>query len=371
MEDTYLQQAIDLAKKANGLAAPNPLVGAIFVKENKIIGTGYHKGAGKDHAEIMAAKHAKKQGFDIAGSTVYITLEPCSHYGKTPPCADFLIAEKIKKVVIGMKDAFRLVDGGGIKKLKKAGVEVEMISRYSSQYKNIQMLNQPFIKWATIGLPYVTMKAAVSLDGKIATRMGDSKWITSEETRKDARVERSLCDAVLVGAGTVLADDSELAAHGLYKKKKLLRVIIDPMLSIPLSKKVFRDEHVFVATTDQAGNLKKALYKKKGIAFKSFGKKRVSLKKLLQYLGKQTVQHVFIEGGSGVHGSFHDEALSDPLLVDRVVWYVNPSIIGGKQAMSAVGGKGIAKVDDRIILKDIRTDLVGGAVKIKGFVNIY
>ncbi|PIT87007.1 MAG: riboflavin biosynthesis protein RibD [Candidatus Magasanikbacteria bacterium CG10_big_fil_rev_8_21_14_0_10_43_6] len=371
MEDQYIEQAITLAKKSVGLTTPNPNVGALFVRGGVIIGKGYHKGAGKDHAEIMAAKDAQKNGYDLVGATLYTTLEPCLHYGKTPPCADFLLEAQVAKVVIGMKDVFRLVNGGGIKKLQRAGVEVELLSTHASHYKDIQLLNQPFIKWATTGLPYVTLKAATTLDGKIATRTGDSKWITSQEARKDARIERSLADAVLVGAGTVRADNPELAPHGRYAKKKLLRVVLDGSLLLPISKQVFRDQDVFVATTDQASKIKKAQYQKKGIKVISFGKKNISIKKLLQYLGKKEVQHVYIEGGAAVHGSFYDEALSDPLVVDRVVWYINPSIIGGVDALSAVGGKGVASVDERIVLRHREISDIGGDIKIEGHINIY
>ena len=371
MQEQYLEQAIQLARKAEGLTAPNPTVGAVFVKNGKVIGKGYHRVAGTDHAEIRAIKDAKKNGYDIAGATLYVTLEPCSHYGKTPPCADVIVKAGVQHVVVGMQDAFRLVDGGGLKKLRAAGVKVEILKKHSILAKQVRLLNQPFIKWASTALPYVTMKAAVSMDGKIATRNGDSKWITCEAARQDSRIERSRADAVLVGAGTVHKDDPELAAHGIYKKKTLLRIIIDDRLSVPTSKYVFRDTNVFVATTDMASKGKIAQYTKKGIAFRSFGKKKVSIKKLLQYLGKQEIQHVYIEGGAGVHGSFHDEALTDPLAVDRVLWYMNPRIIGGVHAKSAVGGKGVATMSDHLVLKHLETEVIGGDFKISARVTIY
>ncbi len=366
-----MKEAIALAKKAEGLTAPNPVVGAVYEKDGVMIGAGYHKGAGKDHAEVAAAKDAKRNGYTLEGTTLYTTLEPCSHYGKTPPCAEFLVDAGVTHVVVGMKDDFRLVNGGGLKKLRAAGVQVTLLPHHSALAKDIRLLNQPFSKWSTTGLPYVTLKAAVSLDGKIATRTGNSKWITTEASRRDARKERSKCDAVLVGSGTVAADDPELAAHGAYKKKNILRVILDDTLSLPTTKHVFRDEHVFVATTDQAKATKKEQYTKKGIAFKSFGRTRISIKKLLQYLGKQEVQHVYVEGGASVHGSFHDDALSDPLTIDRIIWYISPRIIGGVDSLSSIGGKGVASLDDHVVMKKVAVNTIDGDIKIESRLNVY
>ncbi|MBP9760921.1 MAG: bifunctional diaminohydroxyphosphoribosylaminopyrimidine deaminase/5-amino-6-(5-phosphoribosylamino)uracil reductase RibD [Candidatus Magasanikbacteria bacterium] len=367
----FMLEAIHLAHRAKGKTAPNPTVGAVFVRDGEIIGKGYHKKAGTPHAEVLAARDAQKQGYTIEGATLYCTLEPCAHYGKTPPCADFLIQKKIQEVVIGMQDSFRLVNGGGLKKLKDAGIRVTVLPKTDALYKKIQLLNQPFLKWATTGLPYVTMKAAVSLDGKIATATKQSQWITGERARQDARRERSMADAVLVGAGTVTDDDPELLPHGAFRSKQLLRIIIDPTLSLPLSKKVFRDPHVLVATTELAPKETKLLYEKNGIPVKSFGKKRVSIKQLLQYLGKQEIQHVFIEGGAGVHGSFYDESLADPLILDRVLWYVSPKIIGGVTALSAVGGEGIRTLKEAKPLTDVVLHHVGQDMKIEGYWNIY
>jgi diaminohydroxyphosphoribosylaminopyrimidine deaminase / 5-amino-6-(5-phosphoribosylamino)uracil reductase len=370
-ETQYMQRAIELAKRGLGKTSPNPVVGAVLVKGGKIIGEGYHKKAGKAHAEIFALQDAKKQDNDVRGATLYVTLEPCSHHGRTPPCSDAVIAAGITDIVIGMIDPFPKVHGKGKKCLKAAGLQVSCLPKHSELYKQISKINQPFLKWAETGLSYVTLKAGMSLDGKIATRTGESKWITSDNARKNARIERSMCDAVLVGAGTVRSDNPELAPHGRLHKKLLLRVIFDPRLSLDTSLNVFRDKHVFVATTDKASKKDIQRFKNSGIAFKSFGSKRVSLKLLLQFFGKQGVQHIYVEGGSDTHGSFIDDVRLDPLLIDRVVFYIEPLILGGVQAIPAVGGLGIEHIEDGLRLTETKVNIVGDTLKVSGFVNKY
>ncbi len=370
-ETQFMQRAIELAKKALGKTSPNPVVGAVLVQEGKIIGEGYHRKAGTAHAEIRALRDAEKNGHSVKGATLYITLEPCCHHGQTPPCTEALIEARVAHVVMGMIDPFPKVHGKGRDALQDAGIEVSCLTKQSTLAQEIHSLNQSFFKWAESGLPYITLKAGMSLDGKIATRSGDSKWITSEKARKDARIERSMCDAVLVGAGTVRADDPELGPHGTFVKKPLLRIVMDPTLTLDLSQRVFRDAYVFVATTNQASEKDTQRFEQAGIAFKSFGQKKISLKRLLQFLGKLDVQHIYVEGGSGTHGYFCDDARIDQLLVDRVLFYVEPVLLGGKEATPVVGGRGVKHVVDGIHLIDTTTQMVGGTIKVEGFVNIY
>lgn len=373
----FLQHALELAKKGIGFTSPNPGVGAVIVKNNNIIGEGWHKKAGGKHAEVVALKPlltSPWQGRNFSGATMYVTLEPCCHWGKTPPCVEAIVKSGIKKVVVGMRDPFEKVNGKGIAFLRKHGIKVELLNTKSVQYKEIRKLNQPFIKWSKTGLPYVILKAAVSMDGKIATRTGESKWITSEKAREDARLERSLCDAVVVGAATVLADNPELAAHGRFSAKggsagggkKLLRVIIDPLLTSDVKKKVFRDQHVFVACTDRAIAKNRRYFEKVSIEYTSFGKNKISIKKLLEYLGKRNIQKVFVEGGAGVHGLFHDQRM-----IDEVIFYIAPKIIGGADALSAVGGEGIGKLPDAVELGDVGVSRVGEDVKVRGILRRY
>lgn len=370
MKDAFMQRALELAKKRVGFTSPNPAVGAVIVRYGKIIGEGYHKKAGGPHAEVEAIRSVSKKS-DLSGAALYVTLEPCCHYGKTPPCTDLIAQYGFKNVIIGMKDCFQKVDGNGIKQLNTHSVQTKIIAEDTPLAREIRVINQPFIKWAQIGLPYVVMKAAVSIDGRIATAAGDSKWITGEIAREDARLERSRHDAVLVGAGTVLADDPELAAHGMYRTKKLLRIVIDPELSLDVRKKVFRDADVFVVTTDRAPQKRKELFEKAGIAFHSFGAKEVSIKRLLRHLGEQRVLSVFVEGGASVHGSFYDEALHDPLILDQALWYIAPKIIGGIHALSAVGGKGVRRVSDAPAFQKQTVEEVGGSLKVRGLFNQY
>lgn len=361
--------AIEEAQKAVGLTGHNPAVGAVLVKKNKIISAGHTQRPGKDHAEIVAIK---KAGSIVRGATLYTTLEPCSYEGKnTPPCTNAIIAAGIKHVIVAIKDPNSLVNGKGIKALKKAGIKVEILAQTSVVAKQAALINQPFFKAMKTGLPYVTLKAGISLDGKIATKKGISKWITSEEARKDARLERSKHDAVLVGSGTVEHDDPELAPHGIYKNKTLLRILIDPELITDVNKKIFRDENVFVATTERASQKRRGLYEEKEIGFEIFGKKEVNIIELLSYLSTARIRSVFVEGGAGVHGSFVDAAQKDARAVDCVLFYIAPKIIGGRDAVSVVGGNGIEDVAHAIECKTIASNSIGTNIKINGMVNLY
>jgi diaminohydroxyphosphoribosylaminopyrimidine deaminase / 5-amino-6-(5-phosphoribosylamino)uracil reductase len=370
MEDQFMERAIELAKKGIGHTRPNPTVGAVVVKNGKIIGEGWHTGEGKEHAEVVACRSVKDKSL-LKGATLYITLEPCCHYGKTPPCTDTIIQYKLDKVVSGMKDPFKRVNGKGYKILRDEGVSVEEMPEDHSLASEVRKLNQPFIKWTQTALPYVSLKAGISLDGRIATRNRESKWITSERARKDARIERSKADAVLVGSGTIIADDPELAAHGEYSGKVLLRIILDATLSCPTTAKVFRDEHVVVYCSEVATKERRAEFADAGIRVEVLGQKHVPIKKLLQELGKQYIQHIYVEGGASVHGGFFDDAIHDSLVVDHVLFYVSPKIIGGKNSMSVIGGDGISTLDQAITCKELETTMLGDNIKIEGRINQY
>ncbi|MBI4232252.1 bifunctional diaminohydroxyphosphoribosylaminopyrimidine deaminase/5-amino-6-(5-phosphoribosylamino)uracil reductase RibD [Candidatus Peregrinibacteria bacterium] len=381
MQEKFMWRALELAKKGLGFTSPNPLVGAVIVKGGEIVGEGYHRKAGTDHAEIVAIKQVmKKSGIKSVdldpalfhNATLYVTLEPCSHIGKTPSCARAIVAAGFKKVCIGMKDPFDLVNGRGIKFLRDHGVELELCKPGSRLYGAIGLINQQFIKSSTISLPYVVLKAGMSLDGKIATATGESKWITGDLALRDARLERSACDAVLVGAGTVLADDPELAPYGRFSSKKLLRVIIDPALTLPFDLKVFRDENVFVAYCSglaSSKNLKR--YDSAGINCKAFGSNRISISRLLGFLSKKSIQSVFVEGGSSVHGSFCDEALAGKKVVDKVIFYVAAKIIGGKDSLAVIGGDGALSLVKSLRLTDLEFEKVGMDLKLSALVNRY
>jgi len=375
-----MKRALELAKKGLGFTSPNPTVGAVIVKGGEIVAEGYHKKAGEEHAEIKAMRELmKKTGlvtidFDpslFENATLYVTLEPCSHNGKTAPCSRAIVAAGFKKVYIGMKDPFSKVNGRGISFLKKNGIDVKVLKAGTELANEVRELNQPFIKWVTTGLPYLIMKAGVSLDGKIATVAGESKWITGEAARKDARRERSLCDAVLVGAGTVVADDPELAAGGIFRKKDLMRVVIDPKLKLLLDKQVFRDDNVVVLCSKLASKANLERFKKAGIEVKRFGAEIVPIKSALKYLGGSGVQSIFVEGGSGVHGHIYDAFLKSSELIDKVIFYQAPKIIGGKESPSVVGGVGLSKLSSVRTLNHTQYEVLGDDLKISGVFNNY
>lgn len=359
-----------LAKKGEGFTSPNPCVGAVIVKGGKILAEGWHKKAGEDHAEIVAIKKISKKS-DLKGSSLYVTLEPCCHTGKTPPCVNSIVDAGIKEVFVGMVDPFAKVKGKGVKFLKKHGVKVEILKPTSELAKTISDINQPFIKSVKLGLPYVILKAGISLDGKIATSTGDSKWITSEASRDDSRVERSKCDCVIVGSGTVDKDNPNLFAAALYNSKRILRIVIDKFLSSNVNKNIFRDKNVFVATMDMASKINKDKFTKAGIKFKFFGEHVVSIKKLLVYLNSIGIQSVFVEGGGSVHGHFYDAAIKDKTLVDKVIFYIAPKLIGGEKSLSVIGGTGYESISKIDSFKNSELKKIGEDFKFTGVFNSY
>ena len=354
-----MKRAVELAKKGQGYTSPNPCVGAVIVRNGKIIGFGYHKKAGSDHAEIVAISDALKRKNSLKGAVLYTTLEPCCHYGKTGPCTEEIVRFGIGKVVIAHTDPSKKVNLKGVKFLRGHGVEVVV----GVLEEEARMLNQPFLKTVKYGIPFVTLKAGISLDGKIATRSGKSEWITNELSREHGKNLRDNYDAIVVGANTVLIDNPVLAC----RKGRLLRVVVDGRLRVKVSSRVFRDDDVVVATTDLAD--KKALkkFKEAGVKVVRFGRKKVNIKALLKYLYKEFgVQSVFVEGGGGVNGSFVDEKL-----IDDVYFYISPEIIGGYDAVSVVGGKGVDSLKKSLKLKKVDVKMLEGDILVHGIVNQY
>lgn len=380
MDEIFMKRAIELARLGEGFTSPNPCVGAVIVKGGQIVAEGFHEKAGSDHAEIVAIKQMmQKSGImtvDIEptlfhNATLYVTLEPCAHSGKTPPCVKALVTARFSKVVIGMKDPFIKVNGRGISFLKKHGIKVSVLKPGSKLAEEVRVINQPFIKSVSEGLPYLTLKSGLSLDGKIASSTRESKWITNEKSRLDAKLERSKCDAVIVGARTVSTDNPELATIGPYKSKKILRVIVGDKLVYDENLKIFRDKNVLIACSDSMSEKSRKCFTDASIPVKSFGKKKVLLKKLLKYLLSKGVQSVFVEGGSSMNGSLFDENLSDSKLIDRVLFYYAPKLIGGNKAISVVGGNGIEKIAQAIEIRKSKIDFVDGDLKYEGLINFY
>jgi len=323
--------ALKLAER--GRPSPNPKVGAVVVKNGKIIGKGYHKRAGEPHAEVNAL-----QGINAEGATLYVNLEPCSHYGKTPPCTDLIIASGITRVVCAMKDPNPQVHG--IKVLREHGIEVE-VGLMGGEARKV---NEKFIKYMTENTPFVTLKCAMSLDGKIACNSGDSKWITNEKSREYAHRLRGEYDAILVGINTVLEDDPGLKAEN---GKDPLRVILDSTLRTPADAKVLSDSNILIATTERYNRKKRKILKKKARIW-GCGTERVDLKELIKMLGKKGVTSVLIEGGSEVHASAVKEKI-----VDKFLFFIAPKLITGRNAKGPIGGEGIETLEEAFLLKDL------------------
>ncbi|MFH0763385.1 MAG: bifunctional diaminohydroxyphosphoribosylaminopyrimidine deaminase/5-amino-6-(5-phosphoribosylamino)uracil reductase RibD [Candidatus Omnitrophota bacterium] len=356
-DERYMALAIKLAKKAEGRTNPNPLVGAVIVKRGRIAGKGYHKKCGLPHAEACAIKSA---GAEAAGSTLYVTLEPCDHHGRTPPCTDAIIKSGIKRVVIAMRDPNPINDGRGIKKLKVYGIKTK-VGVLESEARAI---NRPFIKFITKKLPFVRVKVAESIDGKIATKSGDSKWITGEESRRYVHGLRGRVDAVMVGSRTVLVDDPLLLCKAPGAKQPL-RVIVDSSLKMPLTSKLFStagSHSVLIATTKKASFKKAEICSKNGISllFCKIKNNRVDLKDLLKKLSWLGIVDLLVEGGGELVAGLVEERL-----VDQFIFFISPKIIGGRDAKTSVEGIGVDKVADAVKLKNISVRMFADDIMIE------
>lgn len=322
-DDSYIKLSIELAKKGIGRVSPNPLVGCVIIKDERIIGAGYHEKFGGNHAEINAINSARE---NIEGSTIYVNLEPCSYHGKTPPCVDKIIEHKVKRVVIGTLDMNPLVSGAGIKKLKTAGIDV----RVGLLEKECIELNRFFFKFITKKIPYVTLKAAQTLDGKIADIGGNSKWISGISSRKRVHSLRSRYDAVLVGSRTVKFDDPSLTVR-LTEGRNPKRIILDSKLELSTNQKIFSsnsDKNLIIVTGNR--NLSKVARIKKlnslgvSILFVDEDKKgNLKLLSVLKQLAKNQISSVLVEGGSEIYTSFIKEKLFDNILL-----FITPKILG-------------------------------------------
>ncbi len=361
-----MRRALRLAEKGEGFVHPNPLVGAVLYKDDTIIGEGFHEKIGKPHAEINAIASARKAGCDPSGATMVVTLEPCAHFGKTPPCVEAIADARIAKVVIGLVDPNPLVAGRGIGFLREKGVLVtERVLE-----KECADQNEAFIKYITQKKPFVLLKAAMTLDGKIATRTGKSRWISSPASRDLAHRLRRKYQAVMVGAGTVIADDPELTcrlAEGRVSHP--IRIILDGRLSIPPEAKVVAGtlpEKTIVATTAEADPDKRRRLEDAGcelLIVPGHGDK-IDLAELMAELGAREIASLMIEGGSSVH-----EAALQARIVDKVLFFIAPKIFGGKDAPTAVGGPGVEEVEQAWRLAGMSVKNVGPDLVVEGKVQ--
>ncbi len=335
LDERYMRAALGLARKAAGRTSPNPMVGAVAVRRGRIVGRGYHARAGADHAEVVALRQA---GDAARGATLYVNLEPCGHVGRTPPCIETVIAAGVSRVVAGMVDPNPLVSGRGVSALREAGVEVEVPVRE----EECRRLNEAFAKHVTQGLPFVILKLAASLDGRIATATGDSRWVTGPAARKYVHRLRNEVDAVLVGSGTVLADDPQLTCR-LPGGRDPWRIVLDGRLRTPLTAKLVNqrqpEKTVLVTGHGVPADRRKAL-EERGVQVWSFPLRqgRISLRRVLRKLARMGVLSVMVEGGAVTAGRVLAEKV-----VDKVLCFYAPKFIGA-EGLPMVGDLGITRM---------------------------
>lgn len=359
-KEAFMARALQLAAKAKGRTSPNPMVGSVIVKNGEIVGEGYHKQAGKPHAEVEAIK---KAGTKAKGADLFVNLEPCCHYGKTPPCVEAIISAKLKKVYVGMTDPNKLVNNKGIRILRKKGIMVEV----GVLKKECERLNESFVKFIRTGKPFVIMKSGMSLDGKIATYSGESQWITCEQSRKLVHEIRGEVDAILVGSGTVLKDDPKLTVR--LKGRKLrnpVRVILDRRSRIPVGAKVFQNanmDKVIYATSPKLSKGKEKKLRDMGVDVLALPVgKNFKLNALLEELGRRDITSVLLEGGALLNASAFKENV-----IDKAMLFMAPILIGGERAPGFIGGEGVKKLKDAVRLKNVSTKKVGDDFLVEGY----
>jgi len=360
-----MECALSLSRLAVGYASPNPAVGAVIVKGGIAIGMGYTQPAGSDHAEIMALRQASEMA---RGATMYVTLEPCSHYGRTPPCTQAIIDSGISEVHIALLDPNPQVSGRGVSKLNEAGIKTSIGEYQQEAYE----INEAYIKHITTGLPFVIAKFAMSLDGKIATKTGDSKWITNNEARKYVHNLRHTMDAIMVGANTVVIDNPHLTARGCggkggVKKAQPLRLIVDSKGKVPLNAHIFDPPGgLLIAVVKPLDPVRKKVFTQAGAEVMELPSRDglVDIEVLLKFLGKRGIVNIMVEGGSKLFGSLFDRGL-----VDKVIAFISPVIIGGSTATSAVGGNGVSKITEALHLSQVNIKNFGDNILVNGYVK--
>lgn len=353
----YMDLAIKNAQAMKGQTDPNPLVGSVIVTENRIVGVGAHLKTGEPHAEIHAIRMA---GENARGGTIYVTLEPCSHHGRTGPCAVAIVEAGIKKVIIATLDPNPVVSGNGVKILEEAGIEVIVGVLEETSKK----MNEVFNKFIVKNTPFVTLKAGITLDGKIATHSSNSKWITSEEARHDVHQLRNEHMAILVGVNTVIADNPELTTR-IANGRNPVRIILDSTLKIPLDRKVITDKlaDTWIFTSENFDIEKKSLLESMSISvFPTSGSKQVNPKEVMRILGEKGISSLLIEGGGTINAAFLENKL-----IDKAIIYIAPKLIGGQQAPTFLEGSGIDKMADAVDLLDADIIKIGKDFKFVGY----
>lgn len=359
MDEAFMDRAIELAQRGEGFTSPNPMVGAVIVREGKIVGEGFHRRVGEQHAEIVALQQA---GEASRGSTLYVNLEPCAHHGRTPPCTEAIINSGVAKVVAAMVDPNPLVSGRGIARLREAGIEVVTGVREEKARK----LNEVFIKFITTGLPFTVLKIAMTLDGKIASRTGDSRWITGKQSRELVHRWRHKYDAVMVGINTVLTDNPRLNVRLPGNTWKNPRpVVVDSRLRFPSDCNLARSQPPAIIATVRGQDANKIkLLRELGLTVMEVAEDRgrVDVAELFALLGKESITSVLVEGGGELAAS-----LLEAGLVDKLHVFIAPKIIGGRSAPTPVGGRGIALMQDAIQIDNTEITVLDGDILITGY----
>jgi len=348
-----------------GYTSPNPAVGAVIVKDGLVVGMGYTQPAGSDHAEVMALRQA---GDRAQGATMYVTLEPCSHYGRTPPCTQAIIEAGISEVHVALLDPNPLVSGRAVSRLNEAGIK-PYVGVYQQEAYDI---NEAYIKHITTGLPFVMAKFAMSLDGKIATKTGDSKWITCDEARKYVHTLRHTVDAIMIGVNTVVVDNPHLTARGCggrggTERMQPLRLVVDSRGRVPLDAHIFEQPgEVLIVVVEPFDSKKREEFTQAGAEVLELPSREglVDIEGLLKVLGKREIASILVEGGGKLLGSLFDHHL-----VDKVLAFVSPIIIGGKEAKSAVGGNGVGNIAQALRLGRVSTRSFGDDILVSGYVE--
>jgi diaminohydroxyphosphoribosylaminopyrimidine deaminase/5-amino-6-(5-phosphoribosylamino)uracil reductase len=353
----WMRRALQLAEQGRGYVEPNPLVGAVAVRDGRVIGEGWHQRYGQAHAEVNALAAA---GEAAVGATLYVTLEPCCHHGKTPPCTEAVVRAGIRRVVAAMTDPFPQVAGGGAERLRAAGVAVEV----GMCEAEARQLNAPYLKLLATGRPYVHAKWAMTLDGKIATHTGDSRWISNEASRRRVHQLRGRMDAILVGIGTVRADDPLLTARPPGPRTPL-RIVLDSQGRLPTESQLVRTARDVAVLVVTAGAVKRAE------ELQAFGcevlplpvlEGRPDIFALLDELGHRRLTNLLVEGGSAVLGSFFDARE-----IDEIQIYLAPRLVGGADALPAIGGRGVDRIAEGLSLSQLQVEQVEGDVALHGW----
>jgi len=361
----FMQQAMTLAQKGEGAVNPNPLVGALVVVDGSVVAEGYHARYGDLHAERNAFRDAELRGVDCTGATMYVTLEPCCHHGHQPPCTEAVIAHRIARVVVGLLDPNPLVAGKGLQLLREAGIEVDVVPDDSTLARELRLQNRVFLRYITAHRPWIVAKYAMTLDGKVCTHTGDSRWISGVESRQRVHQLRKSLTGIVCGSGTVLADDPMLNTRiaDNPEARNPIRIVVDRRLRIPLDcqlVKTARQQPTIVAYADGVDAEKLHLLEEAGVRLWHCN----TLDELIVRAGQERIDSILLEGGGTLCEAFLREGF-----VDEVYAFIAPKIVGGAEARTPVEGQGVTRMADALVLQDITVQQIADDVLVHGFIT--